>query len=50
MRYRGLDDFSHDLPDLTGVLITNLGTPEAPTRRPCGAIWRNFSVTRGWWK
>jgi ferrochelatase len=30
-RYTGTDDFSHDMPDRTGVLLCNLGTPEAPT-------------------
>lgn len=31
-RYTGTRDFSHDMPDRTGVLICNLGTPEAPTQ------------------
>ncbi|TNC81812.1 MAG: ferrochelatase [Oleiphilus sp.] len=30
MRYQG-QEFTHQQKDLTGVLITNLGTPEAPT-------------------
>ncbi len=31
MKYRGSPHFHHDQPDRTGVLITNLGTPDAPT-------------------
>lgn len=31
MRYRGVRDFHHDQPERVGVLITNLGTPAAPT-------------------
>lgn len=31
MAFRGVDDFKHDQQDLTGVLVTNLGTPDAPT-------------------
>lgn len=30
-RYKGTTNFSHDMPDCTGVLLCNLGTPEAPT-------------------
>ena len=30
-RYRGHADHRHDAPPATGVLITNLGTPETPT-------------------
>ena len=29
--YRGTPDFPHGRPDLTGVLLVNLGTPDAPT-------------------
>ncbi len=31
MAFRGVDDFKHNQQDLTGVLITNLGTPDEPT-------------------
>ncbi|MBV0934386.1 ferrochelatase [Marinobacterium weihaiense] len=31
MAYRGVENFSHNQQDRTGVLITNLGTPDAPT-------------------
>jgi len=31
MGFTGQKDFTHEQADLTGVLITNLGTPEAPT-------------------
>lgn len=30
MSYRGLADYDHQTPDRVGVLITNLGTPDAP--------------------
>lgn len=30
-RYTGSPDYRHDSPDRLGVLITNLGTPDAPT-------------------
>ena len=29
--YRGTPEFPHGRPDLTGVLLVNLGTPDAPT-------------------
>ena len=31
MSYKGEDDFRHDQPSRLGVLVTNLGTPDAPT-------------------
>ncbi len=31
MSYTGTENFSHDHPEKVGVLITNLGTPDAPT-------------------
>ena len=31
MQYTGTANFSHDHPEKIGVLITNLGTPDAPT-------------------
>ena len=31
MKYKGNPDYKHDSPACTGVLITNLGTPDAPT-------------------
>jgi len=30
-RYQGTRDFEHGAPACTGILLTNLGTPEAPT-------------------
>ncbi|GIX35078.1 MAG: ferrochelatase [Lysobacteraceae bacterium] len=33
MRYRGLADFAHDQPERTGLLLVNLGTPDAPEPR-----------------
>ncbi|TGG95212.1 ferrochelatase [Natronospirillum operosum] len=29
--FKGVDDFRHDQPVRTGILLTNLGTPDAPT-------------------
>ncbi len=31
MKYKGNPDYKHETPACTGVLITNLGTPDAPT-------------------
>jgi protoporphyrin/coproporphyrin ferrochelatase len=31
MKYKGNPDYNHDSPACTGILITNLGTPDAPT-------------------
>lgn len=31
MSYKGTDNFSHNKPERLGVLVTNLGTPDAPT-------------------
>lgn len=31
MPYTGTEDFSHNQPERIGVLVTNLGTPDAPT-------------------
>ena len=39
MGYRGVKGFSHDQKELTGVLVTNLGTPDEPTPK---ALRRNL--------
>ena len=48
MKYRGSPAFSHGQADKIGVLVTNLGTPEAPTKgaliRPLGG--RCFVILR----
>ena len=31
MKFEGHTDFTHEAPSCTGILITNLGTPDAPT-------------------
>ena len=31
MQYKGSENFSHNQSDRLGVLVTNLGTPDAPT-------------------
>ena len=57
MPYKGTADFRHDHPEKTGVLITNLGTPDAPTtsalRRYLGEfLWdpRVVEVPRPIWR
>jgi protoporphyrin/coproporphyrin ferrochelatase len=55
--YLGEPDFAHDTPGCTGVLLTNLGTPDAPTpaalRRYLGEfLWdpRVIEIPRPlWW-
>lgn len=57
MKYKGSPHFDHDQPDRTGVLITNLGTPDAPTpaalRRYLGQFLRDPRVVEMsrplWW-
>ena len=34
MRYQGLEDYPHDQPERNGLLLVNLGTPDAPEPRP----------------
>lgn len=42
MKYQGSPNFSHQQADKTGVLITNLGTPEAPTPKALHAYLKEF--------
>ncbi len=42
MKYRSNGDFSHDRPSRTGVLITNLGTPDAPDRKSLRRYLKQF--------
>jgi protoporphyrin/coproporphyrin ferrochelatase len=42
MQYRGVEGFRHDQPARVGVLITNLGTPEAPTTPALRRYLRQF--------
>lgn len=42
MHYHGLKDFRHDTPERIGVLITNLGTPDAPERGPLRRYLKQF--------
>lgn len=41
-RYTGSDDHSHDMPERTGVLVVNLGTPDAPTPAAVRRYLRQF--------
>ena len=40
--YKGQAGFRHDAPDATGVLLVNLGTPEAPDRRSVRRYLKQF--------
>ncbi len=42
MGYRGVKGFSHDQKDLTGVLVTNLGTPDEPTPKALRRYLKEF--------
>ncbi len=41
-RYQGTPDYSHNTAATTGVLITNLGTPDAPTPKALRNYLREF--------
>ncbi len=41
-KYSGQDQFRHDSPDTTGILIVNLGTPDAPDRRSVRRYLKQF--------
>lgn len=42
MKYKGNSAFTHDQADKIGVLITNLGTPDAPTKQALKPYLREF--------
>ncbi|TQV73148.1 ferrochelatase [Aliikangiella marina] len=42
MKYQGNPDYSHKQTDKIGVLLTNLGTPEAPTARALKPYLKEF--------
>lgn len=42
MKFRGSPSFTHKQADKIGVLITNLGTPEAPTRKALKTYLKQF--------
>lgn len=42
MKYIGTDNFDHGQPPRIGVLITNLGTPEAPHRKALRVYLKEF--------
>jgi ferrochelatase len=42
MKYRGTPDFDHDRTPRTGVLVTNLGTPEAPSKAALRPYLKQF--------
>ena len=42
MRYIGSKNFDHSQPSRAGVLLTNLGTPDAPHKKPLRKYLRQF--------
>ncbi|MBT3409666.1 MAG: ferrochelatase [Halieaceae bacterium] len=42
MKYIGSENFDHDQPARVGVLVTNLGTPQAPTRAALRTYLKQF--------
>ncbi|MDX2367395.1 MAG: ferrochelatase, partial [Colwellia sp.] len=42
MKYEGRPNFSHKQHDKIGILITNLGTPEAPKKADLKIYLREF--------
>ena len=42
MKYRGNTAFTHSQADKIGVLVTNLGTPEAPTKKALKPYLKEF--------
>jgi protoporphyrin/coproporphyrin ferrochelatase len=42
MKYIGTDNFDHEQAQRTGVLLTNLGTPQAPQRKALRAFLKEF--------
>ncbi len=42
MKYTGITQFEHSAPKKVGVLIANLGTPEAPTKQALKLYLRQF--------
>ena len=42
MKYIGTDNFDHEQPQRTGVLLTNLGTPQAPQRQALRVFLKEF--------
>jgi ferrochelatase len=42
MKYIGSQNFDHSQPPRVGVLLTNLGTPDAPEKKPLKAYLRQF--------
>jgi ferrochelatase len=42
MGFRGVKGFSHNQKDLTGVLVTNLGTPDEPTPKALRRYLKEF--------
>ena len=42
MKFKNIDDFDHDTPESLGILVLNLGTPDAPTTAAVRRYLREF--------
>ena len=42
MKYLGSDNFEHGQPPRVGILVTNLGTPDAPEKKPLRRYLKEF--------
>lgn len=42
MKYFGIQDFKHSSPSKIGILLVNLGTPDAPTKKALKSYLREF--------
>jgi ferrochelatase len=42
MKYIGTENFNHEQPPRVGILLTNLGTPQAPERKALRAYLKEF--------
>lgn len=40
--FLGTKDFKHDVPEVTGILLVNMGTPQAPTAKALRPYLREF--------
>ena len=50
MAYKGQENLEHLNPRKVGVLITNLGTPDAPETGALRRYLREFLLIPEWWR
>ena len=48
MKYRGTPNYDHATAPKIGVLLTNLGTPDAPTRKAVRPYLKQFLADPRW--